>query len=94
MSNIISWEEDAAAIEDRGTRGEPVITTVRVDGVKVKTVKISSEALEDERFPKCKDMVERKVRAALGRGLSPRETAIEIRLDDFRVMSQHPDASF
>lgn len=79
MEDAISWEPNDATLEDWGQRGEPVLATVGFGGGKVKTEKISSEALEDHGVRDCKTVVESEIRAAAARGTSPRDMIIEIR---------------
>jgi hypothetical protein len=79
MQNAIDWETNDATLEEHGQRGEPVLVTVLFDRVKVKTVKISSEALEDHGVAACKAIAESDIRGAAARGVSPRDMFIEIR---------------
>jgi hypothetical protein len=73
----VIWKEDDATLKALADRGEPVITTVYLNDVKVKRVMLTAEALW-ESIAKTKATAEAMILATAARGVSPRDMNIEV----------------
>lgn len=74
---FVIWEEDDATLKALADRGEPVITTVYLNDVKVKRVLLTAEALW-ESIATTKAKAEEMILAAAAQGGSPRDMNIEV----------------